>query len=88
MVIYKSFFNTFLKMQIQQYVTVDIAISNATNHIMVIYPFISIQREFGYSDATDQNNEIGHVDALFNASMNKFYQLDNVFKVLNSRIKS
>ncbi|MFC1226224.1 hypothetical protein ACFE6N_20645 [Pedobacter sp. BG31] len=88
MIIYRVFFKKFLEMPIRKDLTVDMAISNATNHIMVIYPFISIQREFGYSDATDQNNEIGYVDALFNATMNKFDQLHKVFKVLRSRIHS
>lgn len=35
----------------------DYKISEMTSHKMVLYPFISIQRDFGYSDLTKHNNE-------------------------------
>jgi hypothetical protein len=88
MIIFRRFFQKFLAIPIEKDITVDMAISNATNHIMVMYPFISIQHEFGYSDATDNNNNVGYVDALFKASMNKFEQLDKVSKILYNRIHS
>lgn len=89
MIIFRGFFQKFLAMPIEKDISVDMAISNATNHIMVISPFISIQHEFGYSDAThNNNNNIGYVEALFKASMNKFEQLDRVFKILYPRIHS
>ncbi|NII83145.1 glycosyl transferase [Pedobacter sp. SG908] len=89
MIIYKDFFKKFLAMPIDPDLTVDFAISNVTNHIMVTYPFISIQKEFGYSDATHHNNEnVGYVDGLFRDSSNKFDQLNKVFKILYPRIKN
>ncbi len=40
--------------------------SEITSHKMVLYPFISIQKDFGYSDVTLSNDKLkGKVDALF-----------------------
>lgn len=86
MIIFRKFFQKFLAIPIKKNTTVDIAISNATNQLMVIYPFISIQHEFGYSDATDLNNKTGHVEAIFEASIKKFDMLDKVHKILHSRM--
>lgn len=82
MIVFREFFQKFLAMPIEDCLSVDMAISYATNHLMVIYPFISIQREFGYSDVTDFNNKAGYVEAIFEASKNKFDVLDKVYQVL------
>lgn len=86
MIIFREFFQKFLAMPIEKDISVDMAISYATDHLMVIYPFISIQREFGYSDVTDFNNNTGYVEAIFEASMNKLNLLDKVHKVLYTRM--
>lgn len=88
MIVFREFFQKFLTMPIEKYISVDMAISYATSHLMVIYPFISIQREFGYSDVTDFNNNAGYVEAIFKASMDKFDLLDKVYNVLYPRIHS
>lgn len=46
------------------YVT-DIYLSSLAKRKFVVYPYISVQREFGYSDATSFNNEEGRVERLF-----------------------
>src|SRR5690606_8812167 len=47
----------------------DLRMCELTSAIFVIFPFISIQKEFGYSDVTRMNNHSGRVDYLFaNAS--------------------
>ena len=46
------------------YVT-DIHLSSLAKRKFVMYPYISIQKEFGYSDATETNNDKGKVDRFF-----------------------
>lgn len=46
------------------YVT-DIHLSSLAKRKFVMYPYISVQKEFGYSDATNSNNEDGRVDQFF-----------------------
>lgn len=85
-VLYRSIFQKILDEDFQDSDTADGKFSELTSHKMVLYPFISIQHDFGYSDVTRQNNEIsGMITSHFisaNAQMNiyqKIYQ-----KYLNS----
>lgn len=68
-VIFSSFFNDILNYIFLIDDTADDVISSLTVNKMVIYPFISIQKDFGYSDVTLKNhiNE-NWVDKLFQKS--------------------
>lgn len=44
---------------------VDMMLANLADNIFCIHPFISIQKEFGYSDVTNSNNQQGRVEYLF-----------------------
>ena len=46
-------------------VITEIALSALSKRIFVSYPFISIQKEFGYSDVTEFNNQKGYVSSHF-----------------------
>ena len=56
-VIYRKFFDKILSEHFDNSVTADDAISMLTSHKMVLYPFISIQKDFGYSDVTVSNDQ-------------------------------
>ena len=43
----------------------DICLSNLSSNIFVMWPFISVQKEFGYSDVTFFNNTPNYVGKLF-----------------------
>lgn len=58
----------------------DYKISALTDHKFLIHPFISIQKEFGYSDVTIINNKKGVVDELFRETSAR---LDSLRKVRN-----
>ena len=49
----------------------EIALSNMSKRIFVSYPFISIQKEFGYSDVTKFNNQEGYVSSHFEDAQKK-----------------
>jgi hypothetical protein len=77
-VIYRKFFNTMLTSDFQSYDSADYKISDLTTNKMLIYPFISTQREFGYSDITSKNNIEGYVTQIFNDSMERLENLKQV----------
>lgn len=54
-VVYASFFDKILSYQFKDDDTADDVLSALTNNKMVIYPFISEQKDFGYSDVTRSN---------------------------------
>ena len=57
MVIYSSLFDSILSYQFQDNDTADGILSYITPKKMVIFPFISAQKDFGYSDVTLSNKE-------------------------------
>lgn len=66
-VIYKRFYDKILATQYdetQKYVT-DVFLSTLSDSIFVMFPYISVQKEFGYSDVTTKNNKEGYVESLF-----------------------
>lgn len=58
----------------------DIYLSELSSSIFVAFPFLSIQKEFGYSDVTENNNILGHVESLFLKTYNRLFLLDKVRK--------
>lgn len=56
-VIYRKFYSKILDEDFDDSVRADIMLSEITANKAVIYPFISIQKEFGYSDVTDLHNQ-------------------------------
>lgn len=77
-VIYKRFFETLLTALFSDTDAADMKISQLTENKYFIYPFVSIQKEFGYSDVTPLNNNKGRVDALFDRASNSVKFVDEV----------
>lgn len=89
-VIFKSLYPVIVNADFSKLDQADFKLSGLTNSKVVIHPFISVQKEFGYSDITSNNNEVGRVDRLFNESserldllkkMKSFYQHNSPKKV-------
>lgn len=57
---------------------VDVFLSHISKNIFVIHPFISVQKEFGYSDATTVNNKPGRVPSLFRNTEARLNRLTKV----------
>lgn len=76
-IVFKQFFQTILTANFETFDSADYKFSALSQRLFLIYPFISTQREFGYSDVTALNGEIGRVDRLFaNASRSIQYLID------------
>lgn len=77
-VIYNRFYDQLLKSAYDDLVVTDFHISEMTQRKLMIYPYISVQSEFGYSDVTKQNNDSGYVEKIFHAATNRFEVLNKV----------
>lgn len=51
-IIYKDFYDKILSADFKENVLADVMLSDLTVNKMLIYPFVSVQRDFGYSDVT------------------------------------
>lgn len=68
-VIFKPVFQKILDYEFKDTDTADGVLSVLAKDKMTVYPFISIQKDFGYSDVTRSNNDIsGLVNKLFQQS--------------------
>lgn len=70
-IIFRKFFQTILQADSVSYNAADYKMCELTDKKFFIYPFISVQRDFGYSDVTPMNNVNGHVEELFKKSHEK-----------------
>lgn len=77
-IIFRKFYQTILEAEFGEDVITDIHLSGISDNKFVIYPYISIQKEFGYSDVTSKNNEEGFVNSIFKSSIERLNSLDKV----------
>jgi glycosyl transferase family 25 len=79
-VIFKRFYEKILNatFNVAEDDAADVKLSSLTDRKFVIYPFISVQKEFGYSDVTARNGEQGYVTHLFAAYSQALGVLKNV----------
>lgn len=86
-VVYNRFYDKILSTAQEGYDHItDFYLSTLSDSIFVMFPYISIQKEFGYSDVTSSNKVVGHVDSLFLGTRNRLKLLNKVKKYyLNAR---
>lgn len=89
-VVYKKFFQKILDYKFKDDDTADGVISQLSKNLMTLYPFISRQKEFGYSDITQRNKDnpnlitqhFERADAYLSAihSVSTFYNYPDYFE--------
>lgn len=84
-IIFRKFYQSILNADFGENVVADLNLSDITENKFVIYPYISIQKEFGYSDVTLQNNEQGSVDRVFKHSIERLNILYKVRKFYHEK---
>lgn len=67
-VIFKQFYRKILDSDFQPTDAADYKISLLSDQTYFIHPYISVQRNFGYSDVTSENNKMDKVESLFSDS--------------------
>ena len=77
-IVFKKFFDAILQADFGDYDGADFKISTLSQNKFIIYPFVSVQKDFGYSDATPHNNLPGRADELFSKSSVWLQNLTNV----------
>lgn len=79
-VIFRKFFSTILNVSTENIEAADLTLGLLTSRKFFIYPFISTQKEFGYSDITSKNGKEGHVTRLFELARSQCEVLSAVRK--------
>ena len=82
-VVYKRFFNAILSYNFKDTDTADGVFSELSTNKMVIYPFISEQTDFGYSDVTQNNQKNkGLIREHFDRANRHFFMIEDVYGTL------
>lgn len=77
-VIFKRAYDTIIKSKDTMDDATDKYLSKILGKKLVVYPFISIQKEFGYSDVTVQNNIKHRVEKLFQKAESTLHVLNRI----------
>lgn len=77
-VVYRRCYEKILAARTSEGYAADIQLSYLAGRKYVMYPYISIQREFGYSDATSINEEEGRVSRFFRKAQGLLDKLQRV----------
>lgn len=77
-VIFNRFYETILLAEFGEGDAADYKISALSERKYFIFPFISTQKEFGYSDVTLKNNQTNRVEALFKDSLMRVHAVNQV----------
>lgn len=75
-VVFSRFYDTILSYRTEKGYVTDKFLSEITDKVFVMYPNISTQTDFGYSDVTSLNNEAGRVPTLFRNMRRRLTTLD------------
>jgi len=79
-VLYKSIFPKILKYKFRRTDVADLVLAGLTSHKMVLYPFISRQKDFGYSDITPVHNEQpGLVQNMFKRTEERLQRIQEAY---------
>lgn len=77
-IIFRKCYSSILESPFNDDDCADIVISNLAKRKVVVHPFISVQKDFGYSDVTVSNNKTGLIDKLFIETSERIQNLKNV----------
>jgi len=80
MVVYRPAFDVIIEADFGKYDVADEFLSRIIPNKMTLYPFISVQKEFGYSDVTPSNNQKGKITQLFADTAQRLDKLRNIYE--------
>ncbi|MFA6702973.1 MAG: glycosyltransferase [Dysgonamonadaceae bacterium] len=86
-IIFQSLFQRILDYSFKDTDMADLVLSAMTHNKMVMYPFLSIQKEFGYSDINKLNETPGYVNNLFIETDRRLSVVHKINQLYNNRMK-
>lgn len=86
-IVYRSFFQQILNESFGEKDAADLKFSEMTSHKMVFYPYISTQKDFGYSDIPIKGLPTSQYAQMFDKSLKKLEKLYNMSDKYGGRIK-
>ena len=87
-VVFRKFFEKILDADFENINAADLKLCELTENKFFIYPFLSIQKEFGYSDVTNGNNVKGIVENGFRDSHEKVKIITSVSNSYKEQLKA
>ncbi|SMC61138.1 glycosyltransferase family 25 protein [Pedobacter nyackensis] len=86
-VLFKKIFDKILKYKFKDNDVADVVLAEMTSHKMTLFPFISLQRDFGYSDITSiHDEEPGHVQNMLKKTISRLETIQNVYLKYRSEV--
>lgn len=82
-IIFQKFFNIILTANFTDFDAADLKMAELSNNTFFNYPFLSVQKDFGYSDATLKNNKANKINELFEKSQDKVNVICKLSKYFN-----
>jgi hypothetical protein len=80
MILFRPVFSKILNSKFEEGDVADEFISKIVSNKMLIYPFISYQKDFGYSDVTVSNNQVGRISSLFEHTQKIGYDYTRIMR--------
>lgn len=87
-VIFRKFFQKILDADFESINAADLKLCELTENKFFTYPFLSIQKDFGYSDVTSGNNVRGHVDNAFKDCNEKVEIINTVSAFYKQKLRA
>lgn len=84
-IVFRRFFKTMINADFGAKDAADRILSDLTSNILLIGPFVSVQKDFGYSDATPKNNIDGEMTKLFGKSIASIDVIERINSVYKNR---
>jgi methylmalonyl-CoA mutase cobalamin-binding subunit len=86
-VLFKKIFNKILKYKFKDDDVADLVLAELTSHKMVLFPFISLQRDFGYSDFTSRHKQVPRpVQSIFKRSLRRLETIQSIYLKYRSEV--
>src|SRR5690606_15980557 len=85
LIVYDRFYDVILSFErFVENDNLDFVISSLSNKKLVAFPFLSVQKNTGYSDITTGDNERQAIETLFSAASERFIAIESVYKHIKS----
>jgi len=87
-IVFEKFYPLICALDLMAHENIDIKMKEISTNIFCMYPFISVQKEFGYSDVTERNDKKGVVRQYFEDADKRMSLLLQLRAHFNKQLRS